>query len=283
LPATVLPALGADFALAPAGGADDEPGAPGHGRPKYPIGSVDSALRLLLLISSRSEIRLADASRELGVGRSTAHRLMQMLEFYGFAAQNAETRAYVPGPVLTNAGMRLVGDVDLREAARPHLEALVGRVQETVHLQSLRRDGLVICLDSLEGPQALRVGSRTGQVLPAHATAGGQALLANLTDATIEQLFPGPELEKFTATTVTSRAALLRELHKVRARGYGISHGGYVRDVSGIGVTVPDPMARTRLALAVAVPTSRFDDEHVENIVAEATEYARRISSSIAP
>lgn len=252
-------------------------------RPRYPIGSVDSALRLLLLISSRSEIRIADASRELGVGRSTAHRLMQMLEFYGFAAQNTETRAYVPGPVLTNAGMRLVGDVDLREAARPHIEALVDRVQETVHLQSLRRDGKVICLDSVESPQPLRVGSRTGQVMPSHATAGGHALLATLPDATIEQLFPGPDLERFTGSTITGRAALLQELQAARARGYGISHGGFVAEVSGIGVTVPDPMARTRLALAVAVPTSRFDDEHVEKIVAEAKEYARRISSSIAP
>jgi IclR family transcriptional regulator, acetate operon repressor len=280
-----MPAQNHDSVPAPVDGSEDDltgPGA-GLGRPKYPIGSVDSALRLLLLISSRSEIRLADASRELGVGRSTAHRLMQMLEFYGFAAQNAETRAYVPGPVLTNAGMRLVGDVDLKEAARPHVEALVGRVQETVHLQSLRRDGLVICLDSIEGPQALRVGSRTGQVLPAHGTAGGHALLATLTDDTIEQLFPGPQLEKFTESTVTSRAALLSELHQVRERGYGISHGGYVRDVSGIGVAVPDPMARTRLAIAVAVPTSRFDDKHVANIVAEAKEYARRISLSIAP
>jgi DNA-binding IclR family transcriptional regulator len=194
---------------------------------------------------------------------------------------SVETRAYVPGPVLTNAGMRLVGDVDLREAARPHIEALVDRVRETVHLQSLRRDGRVICLDSVESPQPLRVGSRTGQVMPSHATAGGHALLATLPDATIEQLFPGLELERFTGNTITGRDALLRELRDVRARGYGISHGGFIAEVSGIGVTVPDPMARTRLALAIAVPTSRFGDERVAEIVAEARDYARRISSSI--
>lgn len=234
--------------------------------PKYAIGSVDSALRLLLLVSGREEVRVAEASRELGIGRSTAHRLMQMLEFYGFVTQNPDTRAYVPGPVMANAGMQLVGNVDLRELARNYIEELASRVQETVHLQSLRRDGLVVCLDSVEGSQPLRVGARTGQILPSHATAGGQALLATLTTETITSLFPTNELQQFTPTTVPDRDALVKELAAVRRRGYGISRGGYERDICGIGVAVPDKILGSKLAIAVAVPRTRFDDEHLEAI-----------------
>ncbi|MQY29448.1 IclR family transcriptional regulator [Nocardia aurantia] len=255
----------------------------GHGtaRPKYPVGSVDSALRLLLLVSSRPEIRLSDAGRELGIGRSTAHRLMQMLEFYGFAAQDPRTRAYRPGPALANAGLQLVSSVDLRETARPHLEMLASGVRETVYLQSLRRDGLVICLDSVEGPRSLRVGARTGETMPAHATAGGRVLLAALPDATVEKLLPNSVLPGFTEHTITDRDALLRELTEVRKRGYGVSVGELESDIGGVGVAIRDPMGRTHLAVAVAVPCTRLTDADEPVIATAAGECADRISAAL--
>jgi hypothetical protein len=42
--------------------------------PAYPIGSVDNALRVLLLLRSRPRLRVADCAREIGVARSSAHR-----------------------------------------------------------------------------------------------------------------------------------------------------------------------------------------------------------------
>jgi DNA-binding IclR family transcriptional regulator len=249
--------------------------------PNDRIGSVDRALRLLLLLTRESEIRIADASRELQVGRSTAHRLMQMLVYYGFAEQNPGTRAYQPGPMLRNAGITLVGNVDVREAARPHLEALAGHIQETVHLQALRRDGHVVCVDSVESSQPLRVGSRTGEVFPPHATAGGKALLSTLSDEAIAKLFPDEALEIFTPTTVPTRSALLAELAEIRKRGYAISHAGQRSDISGVAVPVPDPSGASRLAIAVAVPTVRFGDEQVPNIASAAIETARRVAATL--
>ena len=67
-------------------------------KPIYPIGSVDSAMRLLLMIGERDRVRIAEAAKELGVARSTAHRLMQMLLYHGFVRQDPESKAYVAGP-----------------------------------------------------------------------------------------------------------------------------------------------------------------------------------------
>ena len=103
---------------------------------------------------------MADA---LGSSRSTAHRLLAMLEYHGFARQDPETRAYGPG----------AGLADLRSAARPALERLCAEVGETTHVVALR-DASVEFLDSAETSQGLRVGSRVGILMPAHCTAARQ-------------------------------------------------------------------------------------------------------------
>ena len=68
--------------------------------PKYPISSVDNALRLLGLFRERERVRLVEARDHLGVAQSTAHRLLAMLAHHGFVRQEADSRLYVAGPAL---------------------------------------------------------------------------------------------------------------------------------------------------------------------------------------
>lgn len=66
-------------------------------RPSYVIASADNALRLVVLLRDVGAVRLSDAAAELGVANSTAHRLLAMLVYRGFAVQD-EHRIYHPGP-----------------------------------------------------------------------------------------------------------------------------------------------------------------------------------------
>ncbi len=82
--------------------------------PRYPINSVDNALKLLLMFREQQVIRVSEASATLGVGRSTAHRLLAMLEFHGFIEQDADTKAYRSGPALAEIGLAIVQSMDFR-------------------------------------------------------------------------------------------------------------------------------------------------------------------------
>lgn len=66
-------------------------------RPSYALDSVDNALRLLQMLRDVGALRLKDAAEELGTAPSTAHRLLAMLVYRGFAVQD-EKRRYHPGP-----------------------------------------------------------------------------------------------------------------------------------------------------------------------------------------
>ena len=229
--------------------------------PNYPIGSVDSALRLILLLAERKSLRIYEASSEIDVARSTAHRLMKMLEHYGFASQDQASKAYTAGPVLVNIGLRVIREFDVRTVARPLLHELRAEVNETVNLWVLQQTD-ILCLDSVESSRALRVGSRTGTMMAAYATAPGRSLLANLSPEALRALYPSPRLPRLTGNTVDTRKRLEEELERCRELGYAVQRGETESDVAAIAAAVYDRHGQASFSVSVAVPLSRVE-EHV--------------------
>jgi IclR family acetate operon transcriptional repressor len=248
--------------------------------PNYPIGSVDNALRLLRIIADRDSIRIADASREIGVARSTAHRLMQMLQHHGFIQQDPESKAYVAGPELVRIGLAVVRGVDVRSVARPWMERLVEQLEETVHLSELQGINVVF-LDSVESPRALRVGARTGTILPAYCTASGKVMLADLSKEELHRRIPESRLEALTTHTVTTRRKLEQDLDGVRSVGYSTNFGESEPDVHAIAAPIRDSRGRVRAALSVSVPPSRLNAEDVPRVAAAVVETSVRIGEQL--
>lgn len=238
-------------------------------KPKYPIESVDNALKLLLEFKERESVGVSEAGEHLGVAPSTAHRLLSMLQYRGFAIQNEASRIYRPGPALIEIGLKAVRDMSLLRQARPAIERLSERLGETVHL--LVREGAdVRFVDGVESPRALRVTSRIGMLLPAHCTAGGKALLAALAPEAMRKLYPTSTLRGLTSRSIRRRADLERELVAIRERGYATNVGESEDDVTAVGVTVRDHRGRQRAAIAVALPTVRASSERLEDIASAA-------------
>ena len=244
--------------------------------PAYPIESVDNALRLLRLLRDQTQVRVSDASRSIGVARSTAHRLLAMLQHHGFVRQDAESRAYVAGPALFDFALAMLRDRDIRSHARPVLEALSRETGETVHLIALQgRD--VLFLDCVESTKAVRVGNRTGLVLPAHCTSAGKVLLAALSAEQVRQLYPDERLPGLTRRSIRTRTRLIREFAAVRRRGYATNVGETEDEIGSIGVLVRDRQRSPRAALSVAVPLSRLN----ERVIAAAARAALRAAAAL--
>jgi len=238
-------------------------------KPNYPIESVDNALKLLLLFAEQKAISVAEASRSIGVAPSTAHRLLSMLQYYDFVCQNPATRSYEAGPTFINLGLSVVRDMDIRRLARPFLEELRSEVGETVHLTILQGKN-VLFIETVESLQALRVGDRTGISLPAHCTAAGKALLAELPLERLHELFPSERLSGLTPNSLTSREALERELNLVREHGYATNFEESEPDVSAIAAVIHGRMSRLKTSLTVSAPSTRLHEDQVARI-AEAT------------
>ena len=252
---------------------------PAAALPAYAIESVDKALQLLLLLRDRRELRVTDVSHELGVARSTAHRLLATLAHRGFVAQDRVSRSYRAGQVVVEIGLAAVGELDVRRKAREHMERLAAQLHETINLLVLEGNSTRF-IDGVESDQQVRVTSRTGTLLPAHATSGGKVLLAELSNAEVDALFP-TGLVAVTERTETDPAALHRELALVRRRGYAVNRGETDLGLNAVGVAIRDHTGRAVAALAASVPAQRASTAHLHELVEPLRRTADAISSTL--
>ncbi len=240
----------------------------------YGLSSVDNALRLLQLIQARRVLRVSEAATELGVARSTAHRLLAALRERGFVAQDKPNGVYRPGWSLNEIGLTAIGQLDIRRVARPVLEDLREKTQETASLLVLESVN-VRFIDCVEGQRSLRVGSRVGLVLPAHCTAAGKSILAALPPSELARRYVDRDLESRTPVSITEWQRLDAELTHVRQCGYAVNLEESEQGVSAIGVAIQDPIGSPIAALAVAIPSSRMGSA-ARREVAPALAAARR-------
>jgi IclR family transcriptional regulator, acetate operon repressor len=225
-------------------------------RPAYLIESVDNALRLLHLFGGAERIRVSQAAAELDVAPSTAHRLLAMLQYHGFAIQDRRTHEYLPGPNLMRIGMAASKQLGLRTQARPIMERLAAEVDETVGLGILQGSD-VLYLDGVDGTQVLRVGARTGALIPAHCISMGKALLAALPADRLDALYPDETLPTMTARSIAGRASLFDQLGAIRRRGFAHSSGESEDGVASIAAPVFDGGGELCAALSIASPATR--------------------------
>ncbi|MFG3437018.1 IclR family transcriptional regulator [Nonomuraea sp. NPDC047897] len=249
-------------------------------KPPYPLNSVDNALRLLQLLRDQDSLRVSEAAEELGVARSTAHRLLAMLVYRGFAIRD-ESRGYLPGPALSASRIPAAPPLrQLRRALLPHMDALCDRVGETVNFV-VRVGTQTRFLATVESPHVLRVGDRQGTILPARLSSGGQALLAGLSDAELAELYRADDAEEAVSGRPGHRAdnsskmqaadfeRFLHALRAVRRRGYALNLEATEPGICAVGMCVTDASGSAVGALSIAVPTSRFAKERIVGLAAE--------------
>jgi IclR family transcriptional regulator, acetate operon repressor len=223
-----------------------------------PIESVDRALQLILLMRETGPVSVKAAAAHLQVAPSTAHRLLSALAFRGFSIQDRERR-YRTGPVLAERSAEDFSIHVLRENARDALIKLHEAVGETVQLMVMR-GGNIVFIDGIESQAALRVGMRVGDQMPAFVSAGGKVMLAQLSNAELEELYRGG-LPAWPTGRITSLAMLKRSMTKIRRAEFGTNFEETEQGVIGLGVSINDAAGRPIAALTIAAPSIRFRRE----------------------
>ena len=230
--------------------------APAPAGPVSTSQTLDRGLQVLEAVARAGDpLTVAEAAASVGLDRTVAHRLVATLAARGYL-QRDSSGGYRLGPTCLALASAIT---DLRTTARPFLEELRNATGETVHVVVLSGREVVF-LDGIESVHTLRVGSRTGRLLPAHATSVGKALLAALPPEQVRALYERADLVAVTGRTITDRDALERQLAAVRECGYATNHGESENGVGSIGVAVRNLAGEPRAALSVAMPLERWSE-----------------------
>jgi DNA-binding IclR family transcriptional regulator len=116
-------------------------------------------------------------------------------------------------------------------------------------------------------------------VLPAHLTSGGKAVLAARPDADVRALYTGPDAAE---PPVADLPALLRELGRIRRRGFAVNDRGTEPGVTAIGRVVRDPAGPDSVAVSIAMPTTRFSRDRLAGWARSLAATTERIEHELA-
>ena len=247
----------------------------------YQIQVLDRALALLEALSHQGpDLTLAQISERLKLHKSTAHRLIMVLERHKLIEKNSNTGKYRLGLKLFELGTKAIGQLDLRERTRPFLERAVRETGETGHL-CVYDDGEVVYLDKIEPSRSVRLTSSVGRRNPAYCTAVGKAIMAYLPEAQVEEAVRKHGLDQLTRKTITSMLDLRADLAKVRSLGYAIDDEEHEEGVLCVGAPVWSVGEYPIAAISVSGPVFRLSYEKVPAVAESIMTIAKALSQEL--
>jgi len=231
-------------------------------QPIRPVAEGDSpALRLFALLEViAAKERLASLQAladETGLPKATLHRMVQQLEAGGLLQRSTDGRHFGLGIRLRRLSEKVLMN-DVHHGARHAvLRQLVEELGESCNLTALSGTE-VIYLDRVETATPLRFYLQPGSRVPAHCSASGKLLLAQLSPAQRRRLLEHVPLEAYTARTLTTLEALEEEVQRVRRQEFALDNEEFLPGLMCIAVLVPAAQGRSNLCVAVQAPVLRL-------------------------
>ncbi len=247
---------------------------------KKPPSGTQAVLRAIALLKAftgdKPEMDLPDLADQVGLTRTTTHRLLSALESEDLVSKNPLTHDYRWGPAAIALGSRALRTNDLRTIARPYLESLAARTRETATLEVLV-DGRMLILDEVLGAHLVGTTPSVGTAWAIHATSTGKVLLAHLTETDRKKLLKKP-LTRYTTRTITDFGKLRKELEQARQRGYAIAAEELEEGYVAVGAAVTGPLGNPVGSLSVGGPSVRLKPGRLSELGKLATGAARQVS-----
>lgn len=242
------------------------------------LSSVRNAARLLKEFSRGSrEIGVTELSRRLGIGKSTAHRLLNTLAEERLLEQDPDTGAYRLGLAMYELGASVSAHTDLHNACIPIIDQLATGTRETVQVAVL--DGReVVYVERRDSPQTLRLFGRVGHRNAAYCTSTGKVLMAYLPPPRLEALLDGWVLTPRTQFTITSMPRLREELEQIRRRGWAENINEVEMGVASLAAPIRNGLGEVVAAVSVAGPIQRLTQDSLKRFARPTVEAGLAIS-----
>lgn len=232
-----------------------------------------------VLAQARRPLTFTEVVEKTGFVKSSAHRVLAVMQGEGLVEKDTTLKAYGLGPKLAYWAQTAWQKTDLQEAAGPELEAFCEKSGFNLAL-SIRDADKVLYLRTLNSTR-VRYASRAGDRAPLHSTAAGKVLLAYMNEGPRERLLGELQYERMTENSITSPDILRRELKLTRLRGYGASDREEFLQVVGVAAPVFDSDKSVLAVVSVWCLTEQAELGRLERLVPDLLEMTRRISSQM--
>lgn len=250
------------------------------------VQSIDRAAAILEAFADHApSMGVTEVAAVTRLSTSTVHRLLSALEHHGLVRQTPDRR-YVLGPSFLRLAHSAATNARLRDLARPVMEELRDRVEETVGLHELAGPRDRVTIAQAESHLALRrTYTELGTPIPLPQGAPGKALLAYMPAAQLEDVLGRP-LVAITEATITDADTLRMQLEETRRAGYAISLGERTPGIRSVAAPIWDYTGNPIACLSISAPELRMPVERChelgEQVKIAACEVSRLLGSAAA-
>lgn len=240
--------------------------------------AVRRALQILEAVGAREGgLTNSEISRKLTIPKSSASYILRTLESCGYLRREPGTGKYLLGLKVLGLSRGVQAGTDVKEAAAMVLRRLVDRTDLTAHLAVLDR-GEAVYVEKVEPHTFIKMDTWVGRRMAINSTGVGKALVAHLTDAELDAVLKERGFARRTPKTITSRPKFLRELQKVRERGYAVDDEENSLGARCVAVPIFDSFGRAIAAIGLTGTTTQIDKASVSKIADLVKEATRKVS-----
>ncbi len=234
-------------------------GATSRPRESKSVQSVERAAALLRAVAAASgpDSTATALAERVGLNRTTTWRILSTLEEQRLVSLDRRNGTYSLGFGLIDLAGQ-AGGASMVQTAHAVLARIAGKTGETAALAVMRDGALTYVAEAVAG--AIVSVTWQGRPVSLHATSTGKVLLAFSGREEVRELLNlplGGRLQRFTSSTITSRAALADELARTRERGYSECRGEFDESAWGVSAPVLDAVGRPVAVISIWGPPER--------------------------
>lgn len=222
---------------------------------KLTVRAVERALDILLCFTRDSDLGLTEIASQIGLHKSTVHRLLTTLEEKGFLIRNAATEKYRLGIRIWELSTHLPAFDEPATLLLPAMERLRDRLGETVSLYL--RDGTErVRIQAVQSQQAIRRVAQIGARLPLSVGASSKVLAAYAPSEIQKALLEGEDWP-----SSVDRSAYAQQLKEITRLGYATSLEEREPGAAAVAVPIVGRSGTVVAALSLSGPVSRLSRE----------------------
>ncbi len=209
---------------------------------------------------NRPVMTLAEVAAATGLARPTARRILLTLSELGHV--RADGPGFALTPRVLDLGVAYVRSQGLWEVARPHMEHLSARTNESCSVAQL--DGSdIVYVARVAVPKIVALAVQIGTRFPALPTSLGKVLLAALDPAEVDAVLAEPTRSGLTPRWQPNREERDAVLREVRARGWALTDEQLALGIRSVAAPLRDGAGRVVGALTVNTPAAETTLDHL--------------------
>lgn len=244
------------------------------------VQSLDRAMGLLRLLSERPGLTLSELAATSGQAPATVYRVLTTLQGHDMVEMEEPGQLWHVGAGTFRIGTAFLRRTKVAERARGPMQALMRATGETANLGVESQDQ-VLFLAQVETHEAIRAFFPPGTLSPMHVSGIGKALMAWMPETRVKGVIARQGLQGFTPLSLTSEAALMRDLARTRERGYAVDDQEKAPGMRCVAAPVFNGFGEAVAGLSVSGPAFRISLDDAVRIGAQVRAAADEVTEAI--